>query len=276
MSAKSFLVSLSLMLLTGCPVIPIVSNDETPTEPSADSTLKQESKFCKVDFWKMAVVPDLAEIEDPNQQCEFVVQGERIKSRLIHKAVDAIPRVFRAFLEKGPSLDARKSDGSTALTDASFKGHTEIVRALLAAGADVDLQDKNGQWTALIKASAYGHPESVRVLLEAGADVDLQAKDQVTALIAASFMGHTEIVRALLAAGADVDLQLENQATALMRASALGHPEIVRALLGAGADQHIEDERGMTVMDWARQNGHAEIIGLLREAFLQDKSGVGR
>ena len=246
MSAKPFLVSLSLILLTGCPVIPpplsILSDDETPTEPSADSTLVKGSKFCKDDFWEMAVVPDLAEIEDPNQQCEFGGQGERLKTRLIHEAVDATPRVFRAFLEKGPSLDARTSSGHTALLFALVNGHTESVRALLEAGADVDLQDR----------------------------------EQTTALMHASFQGHTEIVKALLEAGADVDLQDREQTTALIEASFRGYTEIVKALLDAGADQHIENNSGMTTMDWARRNGHAEIIGLLREAFLQDRSGGGR
>ena len=77
--------------------------------------------------------------------------------------------------------------GSTALIKASTNGHTEIVRALIAAGADVNAEEfevffsirvafnvmapsRKSSGTSLIKASANGHLDVVRALVEAGAD----------------------------------------------------------------------------------------------------------
>ena len=83
---------------------------------------------------------------------------------------------------------------------ASQYGHIEIVRALLAAGANVNLQDNIGK-TALYYASSEGHIDIVRLLLEYGADVNPQDSGfDYTALMIASYEGHIEVVRLLLAA----------------------------------------------------------------------------
>jgi len=42
-------------------------------------------------------------------------------------------------------VNARDSDGNTALMTASFKGHELVVDALLAAGADSNAADKQGR-----------------------------------------------------------------------------------------------------------------------------------
>jgi len=49
---------------------------------------------------------------------------------------------------------------------ASWNGHTEIVKLLLEAKADVNLQNTSGR-TALIWASREGHTEIVKLLEEA-------------------------------------------------------------------------------------------------------------
>lgn len=58
---------------------------------------------------------------------------------------------------------------------AAWSNQAEMLEALLAAGADVNLADGEGGWTALHKALFYGNFRSAAVLLSAGAD--LQAND---------------------------------------------------------------------------------------------------
>jgi ankyrin repeat protein len=53
----------------------------------------------------------------------------------------------------------------------------------------------------LIGAAANGHTDSVRALLDAGADVDAKSDDGVTALMAAERNGHNDIVGLLRNAG---------------------------------------------------------------------------
>lgn len=51
-------------------------------------------------------------------------------------------------LQNGAYVDCRNSDGRTPLMHAAQNGHTEIVKLLLEAGANISLEDKHG-YTAL-------------------------------------------------------------------------------------------------------------------------------
>lgn len=54
---------------------------------------------------------------------------------------------------------------------AAWSGHEEIVRLLIADGADVNKTDLEGR-TALIAAAYMGHTDIVTHLLDHGADID--------------------------------------------------------------------------------------------------------
>ena len=91
----------------------------------------------------------------------------------------------------------------------SAKGHIEIARILIEAGADVNFQDWQGH-TALMYASGARYswlegninPEVVRLLLDAGADVNAKNKWGRTALHFALRRKHSEIEKMLREAGA--------------------------------------------------------------------------
>ena len=128
---------------------------------------------------------------------------------LVHLMGDMAKGVHLAeyFADRGELVAADldvKHAGWTALTRASIKGYLDIVKALLAAGAD---KDKYGGFgvTPLIWAATQGHLKVVQVLLKAGAKVDKANKFGDTALMRAAHEGHIEVVEALLAAGANKD-----------------------------------------------------------------------
>jgi ankyrin repeat protein len=144
-----------------------------------------------------------------------------------------LPRV-KALLDAGSDVNARLSDGHTALIAASENGRLEVVRLLLDAKADVNARLGGGQ-TALFMASWRGHLEVVHALLDAKADANVKTDSGKTALIAAAQWGRTDVVRMLIEAKADVNAKRDDGTTALMAASENGHQEVVQALLGAGA-----------------------------------------
>ena len=89
----------------------------------------------------------------------------------------------------------------TACMYASEKGFLEVVQELIAAGANVNAATADG-WTALRAACYVGHTEIVRALLAAGADTSVIVLS-TSILSVAARRGHVDVIRMLLAAGAD-------------------------------------------------------------------------
>lgn len=89
--------------------------------------------------------------------------------------------------------------------------------------------------TPLQAAAAGGNPAKVKALLAAGAQVDLCEEGHATPLMIASQHGHTEVVRLLLEAGASPNASLEKFTPPLVVAVLKGSADMVRLLLTAGA-----------------------------------------
>jgi hypothetical protein len=120
--------------------------------------------------------------------------------------VEDVPRVSELIELGWPgSVEARDADGWTPLIWASYRGHAGIVKALLAAGADVNATS-NGGWTALIDACYNDHLESARLLVAAKALVNARSTYGFTPLNCARGRGgcpeSPAIEALLLAAGA--------------------------------------------------------------------------
>ena len=82
--------------------------------------------------------------------------------------------ISRLLLEAGANVNTTNCKGTTALKDAAHTGAAELVRLLVEHGADVNLAPNDYQDTPLIAASAKNHIEVVKILLAAGADLRAQ------------------------------------------------------------------------------------------------------
>ncbi|XP_070689782.1 KN motif and ankyrin repeat domain-containing protein 1a isoform X2 [Pempheris klunzingeri] len=107
--------------------------------------------------------------------------------------------IVEELFSKG-DVNARASQaGQTGLMLAVSHGRMDMVRALLAHGADVNIQDDEGS-TALMCASEHGHVEIVKLLLaQPGCDATLSDSDESTALSIALEAGHKDIAVLLYA-----------------------------------------------------------------------------
>uniref|UniRef100_A0A3Q3AP59 KN motif and ankyrin repeat domains 1a n=1 Tax=Kryptolebias marmoratus TaxID=37003 RepID=A0A3Q3AP59_KRYMA len=107
--------------------------------------------------------------------------------------------IVEELFSKG-DVNARASQaGQTGLMLAVSHGRMDMVRALLAHGADVNIQDDEGS-TALMCASEHGHVEIVKLLLaQPGCDATLSDGDGSNALSIALEAGHKDIAVLLYA-----------------------------------------------------------------------------
>ena len=116
--------------------------------------------------------------------------------------LDAL-RAVQALLQSPQlQLDARNASGESALMLAAIKGHTDIVKALLARDAEVN---KTG-WTPLHYAASKDQPaqeQMVALLLEHHAYIDAASPNDTTPLMMAAQYGSMAVLHLLLDEGAD-------------------------------------------------------------------------
>ncbi len=97
------------------------------------------------------------------------------------------------FLDEGALLDARDSEGVTALHISSVHGHTVVAQMLFDTGANPNVKGRERQ-DASWYAAAAGHEPVVRLLL--GNGQILPAMEQT--IWRAAFEGHSGIVGTML------------------------------------------------------------------------------
>ena len=109
--------------------------------------------------------------------------------------------MLEALLPAGPDLTVRNRYGGVSVIPASERGHVDYVRRVVTTGIDVNHVNDLG-WTALLEAVILGdggpaHQEIVRILLAAGADRSIADKEGVTALEHARAQGYRSMVELL-------------------------------------------------------------------------------
>ena len=130
-----------------------------------------------------------------------LLDNQRYDAVTIAAVRDDVP-TLKALLASGASAKLITSvyDG-TALIAAAHLGHDGIVRELIRAGAPLNHVNNLG-WTALIEAVVLGdggarHTETVRALLEAGADARIPDRNGATPLQLAQARGYGGMVSLL-------------------------------------------------------------------------------
>ena len=159
-------------------------------------------------------------------------------------------------------LSLEDSNGITALVNPCLRGHTEVVKVLLDAGADV--KSKDGI-RAFFYAASCGHTQIIKLFLDRGLDINVRDDAGFTALIqACTSEGHYQTVKFLLENGADYTAKTyEQEHTALHIAAFNNQYEMISFLRNAGADINARDASGATPLLCAAHRGHKEMVGYL-------------
>ena len=187
-------------------------------------------------------------------------QYSRGETVLITAIQEGHTEFVAALIEAGADVNFQNKKGETALMravsrrekeasgrinfemwEASRRKNTEMVIALIAAGADLNIQDIHGN-TALMLAIQRKNIDIVKALIDAGADLNIQDIHGNTALMLAIQQVSLWIADYLVVAGADVHLQNNKGETALKIAQSSKYAEynvIIAELLAAAREQQI-------------------------------------
>ncbi len=201
--------------------------------------------------------------------------------------------------QHAPVAGRSKRKGATALILAVMLGQVDIVPALLAAGADVNVADNVGM-TPLAYAAVNGNLNAIQLLLERGADVNIADHNGMSPLMYCLAEGYLAVATALLDARADVNIATTETGltpmilaarvtgshevteriaaevsnvdepdlvarTPLMHAAWAGCEQNVRILLERGADQSRTDREGRTARDYAEDQNQTTVLTYLTD-----------
>ncbi len=134
------------------------------------------------------------------------VQDNTKQSAYLIPTADGTLELLKRTLQAGADVHSLDSYNGTGLIRAADRGHVDIIRELLKTDIKIDHVNRLG-WTALLEAIILGdggprHTEVVRLLVEAGANVNLADGQGVTPLAHAQRRGFSQMVAILKAAGA--------------------------------------------------------------------------
>ena len=164
--------------------------------------------------------------------------------------------IMNCLLNYGSDIEARNTDGETALYKASVWGNIPAVKFLLENGATITYGHTN---SALHDAAGYGDTEMIELLVNHNADINKMISNKGTPLYRAIIHGKCASVEKLLELGADVNATSSRiDSSPLQMACNTGHLKIVKELLRHGAKTELCDQQ--PAIHRATSRGNLDIV----------------
>uniref|UniRef100_A0AAU7YKV9 Ankyrin repeat domain-containing protein n=3 Tax=unclassified Wolbachia TaxID=2640676 RepID=A0AAU7YKV9_9RICK len=192
-------------------------------------------------------------------------------------------------LGRGADIEVRDIYNQTSLDLATRKGYLDIAgilkqvqldrklltivesggfneaKGLIAQGANIDTNDKNGN-TLLYSAAEIGDLNLVKLLLDNGANIEAKNGEyQATPLHGAVENYRIDVVKLLLNRGANVNAEDKDNWTPLHYGADTNSPDIVKVLVDAHANLGAKGNYGKTPLDIAKDKGHNNIVEYLEK-----------
>ena len=196
----------------------------------------------------------------PRRRNKEMAERDAIGLALLYAYVREQREAVDFLLEKDGNWDMIGVNNGAVLHRAAFIGDLEMVKRLVAKGADIGNRDNPFNSTPLGWAD---HNKQAEVMQWMRAHCAIDLHDAV----AFDFREHIEA--RLREDPASVDKRIDHwdipQATALHTAAAMGHEDAARLLLENGADANIVAGNGLTPLDVAEANDASGVAALLEQ-----------
>ncbi len=225
--------------ITGCSTMSGSQNEVNDgNKASADSAVKSEGTPATTDkptlLMLAAAEGDLSELQDlvgDGRNVNTVTPQGTALSYAIEKN-QQVSALYLISVGANPNNGFAKG-GRSLLMSAAKRADNRVVKGLLAAGADVNYVDSQGE-SAIALASYKGHLTTVKVLLKAGADVNVtpEGKSLLMHIVKNNDLMLAQVV---IAAGADVNFSDESGNSALKIAQEKGLSDLEMLLVQSGA-----------------------------------------
>ena len=193
------------------------------------------------------------------------VRDDDDRTALYAAAVNNHPETVKYLCQLNATINYRRNNGWTPLTDAARNGWAEVVKILIENKADLEMPKvgDTGKPTAAYLAAVNNHPETLDVLCQAGAKVNVYGINGWTPLTAAARNGWAEVVDVLIKHKADLNM-ISNNYTPLEHAVHWNHKDVVYLLCLAGANVNLHAGPFLPLEN-AAQKENIDIIKVLLE-----------
>ncbi|OOG57513.1 ankyrin repeat domain-containing protein [Polaromonas sp. C04] len=177
-----------------------------------------------------------------------------------------------ALVARGFDPNTPDPKGQNGLLMALAEPALKAAQALLdAPKIDVNVRNQQDE-SPLMIAALKGELDMVRELIAKGADVN---KPGWAPLHYAATGGHLEIMSLLLDNSAYIDAASPNGTTPLMMAASYGTPAAVKLLLDEGADPTLKNQKGLSAINFAQRANRQDSADLIA-AFVRAGQPKGK
>jgi ankyrin repeat protein len=191
--------------------------------------------------------------------------------------------IVKLLLGKKADVNAEDSNGRSGLHITAGEGNNyyaiEVLEMLLAAGAEINHQDKDGQPALLygLSRNTSKYDKTYGLLIRKGADPNIKDKTGQSCLHVAAGKGLINVMEQLVDKKADVNAINNAGKSCLQFAAEGGVLKCVEFFVKRGAKIDHRDKKGWTALFYASKQGEADIIQCLLQnsasAFLTDNEG---
>ena len=231
---------------------------------------------------------DLNNINKLLDECLSINHRNKTCQTLLYIAIENVSnekgyRVVEHLIEKGADIYNIAPDNYNALHYAAYYVSLfELLKFLINRGEDINFQMKYNKLTPVMTAIFTGNLDAIKLLCENGADLNLQDSNGENAVeYAKRWSSKKDIIEYLEKEmekqneknrsdnnNDKINVQLlnhqnENGNTALMIAISNGHYEIAKLLLNKGCDKTIKNKDNETALILAARKGATELVDLI-------------